>query len=831
MSKSKSTSRQPSFFRRDVPKMPEGYYSSGPNPNLRQFVEEHAKPYDMAEDRYGITAFTEQITVLKRKSPAMDLHIYWSKKPHDAIREYIKHYTKPKDIVLDPFCGSGGTALAALIEDRHAIAIDLSPAATFITKNYCTPVDVDILQSAFEEIQRKVKSEMEWLYETRCDRCDGKAITAYTVYSQLFQCPRCLQKVPLYNCVEVDSQTLQGKAKKAKACPHCFERGHIEEIRSQSQKFGYVPVETSYICLEGCKPERGGRRYDDNDLKKRQYFQLYDLEKIREIEQKPIPHNYPKGYDMRGFNGYQRDALRLYGVQEVADLFTKRNLWALASLRQAITEIHDCDFLLFVMTTALLTVSRMCRHDYPSIMPGAYYIPQINRELNAWLNFSDRFPRKLSGAMGITGELVSHNLIISTQSATNFQDIRPNSIDYIFTDPPYADKIQYGELNFAWEAWLDFNTDWLDREIIVNDTRGKTELEWGRLIKQAMEECFRVLKPGRWISVCYHDTSEGTWQLLQDIMAEVGFVSEKSDTALYIDIEQKSFNQLIAEKVTKRDLVINFRKPRPEELALSTIFIGDEDDATFTEKARLILGECLNVHPGTTADRLYDDLVSRMVRRGEFQSHNFDELLRSVAEEVNGRWYLLETAGQVDEAESNKEVAAGKCLEVYMKKALSEQDNGMGLHYSELFEQYLSIKDKPRRLLQEWLPEFFFKTTEGTWRPPMNDEERSQKVALRSSGALRRIKRFANALIDGVPPVYRDKPENTVTLTDWIRQCRRAGLYDLGRALYEKGGLRFDELSEETQLQVDEDYQICVGRSKTPMKPKTKGRQLPLVED
>ena len=87
-----------------------------------------------------------------------------------------------------------------------------------------------------------------------------------------------------------------------------------------------------------------------------------------------------------------------------------------------------------------------------------------------------------------------------------------------------------------------------------------------------------------------------------------------------------------------------------------------------------------------------------------------------------------------------------------------------GIHYSDLFEHYLPIKDKPRRLLQDLLPEFFFKTVDGTWRPPTTDEERQQKAALRSSGALRRIKRFTNALMDGVPPYERDKPENAVTL-------------------------------------------------------------------
>ena len=133
--------------------MPEGYYSSGPNPNLRRFVEEHATPYDPATDDYDVPPFDQPITTTKATA-IYNMHTYWSKKPHDAIRQYIRHYTQPGDLVLDPFCGSGGTALAALMEGRAAIAIDLSPAATFITKNYCTPVDVDELQRAFEELER-----------------------------------------------------------------------------------------------------------------------------------------------------------------------------------------------------------------------------------------------------------------------------------------------------------------------------------------------------------------------------------------------------------------------------------------------------------------------------------------------------------------------------------------------------------------------------------------------------------------------------------------------------------------------------------------------------
>jgi len=117
------------------------------------------------------------------------------------------------------------------------------------------------------------------------------------------------------------------------------------------------------------------------------------------------------------------------------------------------------------------------------------------------------------------------------------------------------------------------------------------------MMHRAMAECYRVLKPGRWLSLCYHDTSEGTWALIQDIMAEVGFIVGKGDSALFIDTGQKSYNQLTADKVTKRDLVINFRKPRPGEAVESLFISGDEETTTFNEKIHAVIREFLDNLP------------------------------------------------------------------------------------------------------------------------------------------------------------------------------------------------------------------------------------------
>jgi hypothetical protein len=407
--------------------------------------------------------------------------------------------------------------------------------------------------------------------------------------------------------------------------------------------------------------------------------------------------------------------------------------------------------------------------------------------------------------------------------------------------------VQYGELNFVWEAWLDFDTKWHDDEIIVNNVRGKSEAEWAAMMKGAMAECYRVLKPGRWLSLCYHDTSEGTWGLIQDILAEVGFVVDKSDSTLFIDTGTKSYNQYTADKATKRDLVLNFRKPKPGEWKVTQVFIpANVDIATFTQLASQVIRSFLTSHPGATKDRVYDALVSSMVRKGQMEAHDFDALLRSVAEEVQqpvkedlfrnkqpdlfgshiqSRWYLKETAEQVDQAEQVKEDAAANRLEQFIDDYLKKMPELEGVHYSDLFEHYLAVHDKPRRLLADWLPEYFIKTSSGTWRLP-DKEEKELLATLRETGTLRRIKRFANALIDGVPVRDKDRPGSDVDLLDWMRHCRRAGLYEQGKAIYEKGGLNSANLSDEQQIEAEDDYRICVRRgSEVEAKPKRKSHK------
>ena len=105
----------------------------------------------------------ERIDVQKT-STAFRAHSYHTKVPPEAIRPLVRAFTRPGETVFDPFCGSGMTGVAALMEDRNALLSDLSPAAVHIARNYNTPCDADSFAEALEQVTRSVAPTIAWLY-------------------------------------------------------------------------------------------------------------------------------------------------------------------------------------------------------------------------------------------------------------------------------------------------------------------------------------------------------------------------------------------------------------------------------------------------------------------------------------------------------------------------------------------------------------------------------------------------------------------------------------------------------------------------------------------
>lgn len=96
------------------------------------------------------------------------VHGYFTKQVWSVVQHYIKTFTQPGDMILDPFGGSGVTLVEALVLGRKAIHIDINPLSEFIVKNLIAPVDFGALGDAFRRVKEqflrhapKTKAEIE----------------------------------------------------------------------------------------------------------------------------------------------------------------------------------------------------------------------------------------------------------------------------------------------------------------------------------------------------------------------------------------------------------------------------------------------------------------------------------------------------------------------------------------------------------------------------------------------------------------------------------------------------------------------------------------------
>lgn len=801
-----------SLFKKEIPQMPEGYYSGDkPNLNLRAFVEQHVKkmPYEQGKDEYECEPLLQSSKV-KRSTKIFNMHTYWSKKPHESVEAFVSHYTKQGDLVLDPFCGSGGTLLVSCLNGRHAVGIDLSPAATFFSSVICNPPSLSEFSSAFNDILIRLRRNFGWIYEYPYH--NKLWPIHFGISSMRFRCIKCMTVSSLYRC---------GVDEEGAYCPSCKER-----IKTNQEKLGYQLDEWHL------KKGHGDHQIVNIDGEVSE-FEAEIQKRIQDALKIYVPptHQFPA-------TG-RTQVLAVRGIKTLIDLYTPRNLLSLSLYRDECMKIADeClrNALLFCLTACCLKTSRMMGYNSDGIgriQKNGLIAQLIVKDVNVFDFLEIAYKGIAAGFADIhERRILAAQVLLSTQSACDLKELPSQSVDYVFTDPPYGYRVQFWESNQVWEAWLGLDTGWQDREVIVNAIRGFDESHWENLFRQAMQECFRVLKPGRWITLTYNDRD--TWPLLQNVMLENGFLPDQSTTAVRMETTAKSEKQLKGargEDNTLRDLVVNFRKPNLGEATANIAITGTEDKTTFNEKVHQIIRDYLGASPGSTKDRIYDEVVSRMVRSGQMEAHDFDKLLDIVAEEVKtpamknlfeqkdpdifgahevGRWYLKETELSVaDAAENAMEDAAAEKIGAFIKAYLKKHPGDEGVHYSDLFEHYIyAVKDKPRRQLAEFLPDYFYKTEQGTWRLPASEEEERAKREARVKGLGRRVKRYIAQLEQGAVIPDHERP-NDATLAEWIRHCKRAGLYEQGKLLYEKGGLNPDNLPEEAMVNVEEDYQVC----------------------
>lgn len=129
-------------------------------------------------------------------------------------------------------------------------------------------------------------------------------------------------------------------------------------------------------------------------------------------------------------------------------------------------------------------------------------------------------------------------------------------IDYFFTDPPYGDAIQYSELSFVWNAWLQSEYE-TEEEVIINPVQNKGAEEFEQLLYKSLDNIYAALKPNGYFTLCFQNKNSAVWKAIISHCKQIGF--KLYDISIY-DTYGSPFNKSRANFSPKSDIYATFKK-------------------------------------------------------------------------------------------------------------------------------------------------------------------------------------------------------------------------------------------------------------------------------
>ena len=432
----------------------------------------------------------------KKYSAIYELHKYWARKPWLPIRNSIIKYSKIGDSVVDLFLGSGVTALESIILRRNFIGFDLNPMSIFITENTIFhDFDESEFRNEFSEIKKCVKNIVNDLYLSDIE------------------------------------------------CKNCNEPLMLDHLNI-GPKFGGSIY--GYFYCPKCGKEKTKTKLLVDEEQLRKSFQPRDLN-----------FWYP---DISFPEKFYKDRFSYKGIKNIADMYTPRNFYFLSYLLHVIDSLNlnYRNLFLFAFSNTVLHASKLKGENVRPLGVNNYWIPDDYIEENPWTRFENRVSKVLKAKKILKErikeiELGDYKLYNQSSVSTGIPD---SYVDYIITDPPYGEAIQYSELSFMWNAWLK-NTYDTTEEVIINPIQKKGKQEFLLLLDKIVKEANRILKEDKFLTLCFHNKDLSIWHGILKIFKKRNFTLE------YIEIEDtlgNSYNKNWAIYSPKADIYLTFKK-------------------------------------------------------------------------------------------------------------------------------------------------------------------------------------------------------------------------------------------------------------------------------
>ena len=710
------------------------YYTACPNPWLADFIKHNGRTYNPTE-KYHREPFVADVSEGKNH-PIYNAHSYHTKVPHRAIMRYILHYTEPGDVLFDGFAGTGMAGVAAqlcgdraevqalgyrvsddgVITDkdgtpfsklgaRRAILNDLSPAASFIAYNYNTPVDVSSFEREAKCILKEVEDEFGWMYETR-DQNGTRRRVDFTVWSEVFTCPECGGEVTFLD-EALDETT--GKTREEFPCPHCSATLTKRKVERMFETVldPLLGIPWKRVKFKPCLIQYriGKKKYEKVPEKD-------DLDVLARIDKLPLSRSMPSNrWPIEQM--YHGSRIAPKGFTHTHQFFLPRAAQTMAALWQKASAHKNPRLramLLYYVEQAIWTLSRLNRYrptgfsQVNQYLTGVYYLAAQHAECSPWYVLDGK-AKRLVGTFGAMQTKCS-----VTQETTASADISllpANSLNYIFTDPPFGENIFYADMNILVESWHRVFTN-TTPEAIIDDHKGKGLPEYQKLMLNCFCEYFRILKPGRWMTVEFSNSQATVWNSIQTTLQEAGFVVAN---VAALDKQQRSFRSVTSPTAVKQDLIISAYKPNGglEERFAKT---GETEtgvwDFITTHLGNLPVvkakGGLLEPIAERDARILFDRTVAFYVRHGikvPLSSAEFQAALAEKFPERDSMYFLSNQAAEYDKVRMKME-GIGQ-LTIWVEDERSAAD---------WLRNYL--KNKPSKY-QDIQPEFFEQLNQG-WK-------------------------------------------------------------------------------------------------------------------
>ena len=657
------------------------YYTACPNPWLNDFIAEWEKEKEQLE-REGKRKKDFEVKepyasdVSEGKSnPVYTAHPYHTKVPHPAIMRYILHYTQPGDVVFDGFAGTGMTGVAtsackitgdeisARINSewikefgnkpkwgqRHAICGDLSPYASNIGYFYSMPINIELLKSEMQRIKKELDDECSWMYTTTNSKGQPVGKLNFVLWSDIMVCPNCGYEY-IYWKHGVKMQNMRVTSLDTYPCPHCgtnqsrktakfatesyFDEGANKVLKRVKQ----VPV----IVVGKAGKEKIQREPNQ-----------YDLELIKKIDETPIKHWYPISELPEGLKTRDPKAREVYYAHQ---FYTKRTLIALSAFYEKINASPMCFALRFMFTSLLNLISKrnrvQAKNPY-SRGQGVLNLTLVLPPFPTEASLLEMVDMRLQSIIKAKDSIPNIHLNASYVGSADQLTIDDNSIDYIFTDPPFGANINYSELNSMPEPWLKVTTN-NSHEAIVNEYQGKNEQTYRGTMTRCFQEYYRILKPGKWMTVEFSNTSASVWNSIQNSLQQAGFVIAN---VAALDKKQGGMNANMTTTAVKQDLAISCYKPSPKLVSIitsgSNCGVWDFIDEHLSHLAPYIVkdGRMTSI-PERDQRILYDRLISYYVQKNlpvPIDAISFQRGLRERYIEKDGMFFTPIQAAEYEE--------------------------------------------------------------------------------------------------------------------------------------------------------------------------------------